>query len=160
MEKILQETILMIALVILAGWILWLVFRTAQLRSRERVTRSEAFNKLVDKFGTAKEFAEFTSTEEGRKLLSGPATTPPNPLARVLRYFQAGILFVLLGAACFINAARMKDITEAQNPVYYSQMMSSFTWGTIMSLIGVGFILIAAVTHYLLRRWHLVNGSK
>ena len=159
MDQIHEETYLAVAVIVLAGWVFWLFFRRYQLSTQARLERTLSFNKLIEKFGNVKEFAEFAQTEEGKKLLTDPATPFPNPLTKVLRFLQVGILFVVIGCAYFINAGRWKDITETQNPNYYHQMMDSNYWGTLSLFIGIGLIVVAGVTYIFVRRWHLANGS-
>ena len=159
MDLIHEETIMFVALVALAGWVLWLLFRRYQLSTQTRSQRTEAFNKLVEKFGSPKELAEFTQTAEGKKLLADPISSAPHPLTKVLRFLQAGILFIAIGGAYFINANRWKDITETQSPNYYHQMMDSNYWGTLAMLLGVGLIIAAGISYIFVRHWHLANGS-
>ena len=159
MEQVHEETIMFIAIIVLAGWVLWLLFRRYQLSAQARLQRTEAFNKLIDKFATVKEFEEFSQTTEGKKLLADPVTPLPNPLSKILRFLQAGILFIVIGCAYFINANRWKDMTEATNPNYYHQMMDSNYWGTLSMLLGVGLVIVAGVSYVFVRRWHLANGS-
>src|SRR5712671_6589661 len=118
MDVIHEETILAVAAIALAGWIVWLFFRRYQLATQARLQRTESFNRLIEKFGSAKEFAEFAQSEEGKKLLADPVTPNPNPLSKVLRYLQAGILFILIGVAYFINASRWQ-FGPAQDPNYF-----------------------------------------
>jgi hypothetical protein len=159
MEQIHEETYMFIAALALVGWILWLFFRRYQMMTQARLQRTESFNRLIEKFGTAKEFAEFAGTEEGKKLLADPVTPPPNPLTKVLRFLQAGILFILIGAAYFVNASRWQGITEAQSPAYYHQSNDFMSYGTLAMLLGVGLLIVAGVTYVFVRRWHLANGS-
>ena len=159
MDTFHEETIIFAAVLALAGWVLWLLFRRYQLSVQTRLQRTESFNKLIEKFGSAKEFAEFAQSPEGKKLLDDPMLPPPNPLTKVLRFLQAGILFVMIGGAYFINANRWKGLTEAQDPNYYHQMMDSNYWGTLAMLLGVGLIIVAGVSYIFVRRWHLANGS-
>ena len=159
MDQFHEETLMFIAVIFLVGRVLWLFFRRYQMSTQARLQRTESFNRLIEKFGSAREFAEFAQTEEGKKLLADPLAPPPNPLTKVLRFLQAGVLFIIIGGAYFVNASRWKDITEAQNPNYYHQMMDSNYWGTLAMFLGVGLVIVAGVTYIFVRRWHLANGS-
>ena len=105
------ETLMIPALLVLVLFPLWLLFRRYQVSTQVRIQRIESFNRLIEKFGSAKEFAEFAQTAEGKKLLDDPSP-PPNPLTKVLRFLQAGVLFIMAGAAYWINAWRLRSETD------------------------------------------------
>ena len=153
------NAIIFVALLALGGWVVWLFFRRFQTHTRARLHRTEVFNKLIEKFGSTKEFVEFIQTAEGKKLLEDPVAQPRDPLAKILRFLQAGILFVAIGCAYFFNASRWKDLTEAQDPNYYHQMMDANYWGTLAIFLGVGLIVVAGISYLFVRHWHLANGS-
>ena len=153
------NAIMFAALLSLGAWIVWLFFRRFQTHTQARLHRTEVFNKLIEKFGSTKEFVDFVQTAEGKKLLEDPVAQPRNPLAKILRFLQAGILFIAIGGAYFLNANRWKDLKEAQDPNYYHQMMDSNYWGTLATSLGVGLLVVAGVSYLFVRHWHLANGS-
>jgi len=154
--RIHEETYMMLGVAVLVGWLLYLLFRRFQVNAEARMKRTDAFNKLVEKFSTAKEFTEFLQTENGKKFIEDPLPKPPNPLGKVLRFLQAGVLFVMIGFAYWINAERLKSATDEN---YVHQMMDSNYWGTLAIFIGLGLIVVAGISFVLTRSWHLANGS-
>ena len=156
MPEIHEETLMAVAALFLAGWVIWLVFRRSQLTTQLRLNRTETFNRLIEKFGSTKEFIEFAQSEEGKKLLADTPASIPNPLTKVLRYIQAGVLFIIVGIAYFINAGRWQFIND---PNYFHKAEDFNSYGTIAMLLGVGLLIIAGVTYLFIRRWHLANGS-
>jgi hypothetical protein len=150
------ETVAVPSVLAFAGWILYLFYRRYQVSTQLRLQKVDAFNKLVEKFGSGKEFVEFAQTEHGKKLLVDPILPPPNPLTKVLRLLQAGIIFVGLGIASLINGARLSAITE---PAYVNQMIQANHYGTLAVFLGLGLIVAAGVSYIFVRRWHLANGS-
>ena len=156
MDRYIADMVMFASLLTFVGWVLYLFFRRNQVSTQVRIQRIESFNRLIEKFGSAKEFAEFAQSAEGKKLLDDPMLPPPNPLAKVLRFLQAGVLFFMIGIACWINAERYRTQTD---PNYVHQMMESNHWGTIAVFIGIGLIVVAGISYIFVRRWHLSNGS-
>lgn len=159
MDQIHEETYMFVALLLLVGWILWLIFRRYELSTQVRLRRTESFNRLIEKFASAKEFAEFAQTEEGKKMLADPIVPLPNPLTKVLRYLQAGVLSILIGVACFVNAGNGYIAGEAQSEAFYRRMNEYNSYGTLAMLLGGGLILVAGITYVFVHRWHLANGA-
>jgi len=156
MDHSLPEAATAIGLVVLICFILYLVFRRYQLTMQAKNNKIDTLNRLLEKFGTAKEFVEFAQSPQGKKLLEEPAAPMSNPLGKVMRFVQAGIVFALIGVADVINGIRLSSATEI-NFVY--ERANAYYWGTLALAIGIGLILAGAVTHYLAKQWHLTNGS-
>ena len=140
---IVEETIMMIALPALAAWALWLLFRRHQLGIRIQEQRIETINRLIDKFGTAKELVDFLQTDAGRRLLDDPHQSAANPRTSVLRYVQAGIILTVLGAAFLISGLRPVDPTDIN---YIREAAERTDWATLFLSLGLGLWLVALVT--------------
>jgi hypothetical protein len=138
------------------GWMFYLLYRRYQASSQVRLQKIDSFNKLIEKFGNGKEFLEFAQTEQGKKLLGDPILPPPNPLSKVLRLLQAGIVFLAVGIASWINAARLSTITD---PLYVNPRIQANDYGTLAAFLGMGLIVAAGISYIFVRRWHLANGS-
>ena len=154
-NRIHEETYMFLGVLLLVGWVIYLVFRRYQVISEARTKRAEAFNKLVEKFSSAQEFSAFLETENGKKFIEDPIPAPGHPYGKVLRYIQAGILSLLIGFAYWINASRI----NSTDPNYIHQMMDSNYWGTLAVFLGIGLLVVAGITFVLTRHWHLGNGS-
>jgi hypothetical protein len=147
---IIEEAIVMVMGPLLIGWVLWLVFRRYQLQAHARVQRTESFNRLIDKFGTAKEFVDFLQSDAGRKLLEDPITPPANPMSSVRRFIQGGIILIALGGALLLNATRLRGETDIN---FIREAMGMNYWGTIFLGGGVALMIVAAVSYFLAKRW-------
>lgn len=156
MDNSIPEAAMAIGLVALVGFVFYLGFRRYQIATLFRSQKIESMNRLVEKFGTAGEFIDFAQSQQGKKLLEEPATPMSSPLTKVLRFVQAGILFVVIGVADMINGLRMHSETEI-NFVY--ERANAYYWGTLALAIGIGLILAGAVSYYLAKQWHLTNGA-
>lgn len=146
---IIEEVVMMVTVPALAGWVMWLVFRRYQLHVQARVTRTETFNRLIDKFGTAKEFVEFLQTDAGRKLLEDPIAPPVSRMSSVSRFVQSGIILLGLGSALLLNANRLRGETDIN---FIREAMSMNYWGTIFLGGGVALMIVAMVSYFLAKR--------
>lgn len=159
MNEMAQETIIFVALVALIGWVLWLLFRRHQINAQARLQRIDSFNRLLEKFGSAKEFVDFAHTDQGRKFLEDPLPKPANPMRGVLRFLQIGIILIALSYGFFMNSSRLKDYTDIN---YVRQAMDFKYWGTLLLALGAGLILVAGISSVIAKKWHLLkeNSSK
>lgn len=150
-----SDMVVMVCVFALVGWVLYLFFRRYQTSMQVRLQTIESFNRLIEKFGTSKEFVDFVQTDEGKKLINAPAFPPANPLSKVLRFLQAGVLFVIIGVGYWVNGLRLRTQTD---PNYVHQMLDSQYWGTLALFVGVGLFVAAAISYIFVRRWNLANG--
>ncbi len=147
---VLEDVVLIAVTPLLAGWVLWLLFKRHQLHTQARMQRNGTFNRLIDKFGTAQEFVDFLHTEAGRKFLEDPLTTPVNPMARVRRFVLGGVILIALGGAFFVNAFRYRGMTDIN---FVNEAIGLGNWGTIFTSCGVALLVIAGLSRLMARRW-------
>src|SRR5579862_906620 len=131
-----------------AAWILYLFFRRYQVSAQMRMKRVESFDRMIEKFQSAKEFSEFAQSLEGKRLLNDPIAPPANPLNKVLRFVQAGSLLLMLGLGSWINGWRLRSETDIN---YMRQSIESYHWGTLLFFIGVGCLGAACLSYYFVR---------
>lgn len=156
MNNQIPEAVAAFSIFALVGWVLYLFFRRYQVVKQLQSQRIDSFNRLIEKFGNAKEFIEFAQTPQGKKLLEEPVDPRPNPLNKVLRFIQAGILFVMIGIAYLVNAVRIGSTTEIP---FVFERASSFHWGTLSLFLGVGLMIAGGISYFLAKQWHLTNGA-
>ena len=145
-----EELVLMIAVTALTAWILWLVFKRFQVQTVARAQRTETFNRLIDKFGTAKEFVDFLQSDAGRKVLEDPIAPAGNPMASVRRFVACGIILLALGKALLLNAIRLHGQTDIN---FVREAISLNYWGTIFVGGGAALILVGIVSYFMAKRW-------
>jgi hypothetical protein len=155
MHNQIAEAVAAFSIFALVGWVLYLFFRRYQVTTQLKSQRIESFNRMIEKFGSAKEFIEFTESPQGKKLLEEPASQMPNPLNKVLRFIQAGVLFVMVGGGYWFNGTRLRGNAD---PNYFHQGMDSFYWGSLSLTLGIGLLIVAGISYIFVRRWHLANG--
>jgi hypothetical protein len=156
MNNQLPETVAAFSIFALVGWVLYLFFRRYQVATHLKSQRIESFNRMIEKFGSAKEFIEFAESPQGKKLLEEPVSPRVNPLNKILRFLQAGVLFIVVGIGHYLNAMRMASTTEL--PFVYDRM-NAYYWGTLWLSLGVGLLLVAGISYIFVQRWHLANGE-
>ncbi len=145
---------LIAVLTLFSVWVMYLLYRRYDLSVQTRLRRIEYQNRLLDKFGTAKEFVDFLKSEQSAKVLEDPVTA--NPMKRILRGTQAGMLAILLGAALFVNAwfigspTDPNDINKQKDYIFLARQCL---------MLGAGFFIVSGVSHALAKRWGL-TGSK
>jgi hypothetical protein len=139
---VLEDVVLIAVVPLLAGWILWLLFKRHQLHVQVRLRRDETFQRLIEKFGTAKELVDFLETDAGRKLLEDPLNPAAHSFARARRFVLAGVVLIALGAAFFVNALRYRGMTDIN---FVNEAIGLNNWGTIFTSGGVALLVIAAL---------------
>jgi hypothetical protein len=139
-----------------AAFLLWLGSRSYKASAQMRLQRAEAFNRLLERFSSAKEFTEFLQTEEGKQFLRDPLPSSRASSNRTLRFVQYGIVLFALGVGCLLNAYRLRDATDLH---YASQAQDCQFWGIFGVTIGVALFVTAMVSSAMARKWHLLNGE-
>lgn len=151
-----EETYMFIALLMLAGWVLWLLFRRYQLSTQARLQRTEAFNKLIEKFGTSSEFVEFLNTEQGKKFLEDPLPQQANPKKTVLRFVQMGVILIAVTAGFMIKWHQIQEYIESQSgsvDINWINESMDFLYLTMLSAsLSVAMFVLAVIT-YFFSRW-------
>lgn len=136
---------LMIPIVAIVGSFVMVVL-IAWLKTRQRraelETKAQIYNRLIEKYGSAQELAEFLKTPEGREFLRGLAMPPAGRPATVLRWIRTGLILTFLGLA-FIFVGWW--------PV--SEEPDLMIAGIILTALGAAFLLGAWVTHWWGRRF-------
>jgi hypothetical protein len=147
---IVEELVLMIAVTALTAWILWLVFKRFQVQTHARAQRTETFNRLIDKFGTAKEFVDFLQSDAGRKVLEDPIAPSADPRSSVRRFVACGIILLAVGKALLLNALRLRGQTDLN---FVREAMGMNYWGTIFVGGGAALILVGILSYFMAKRW-------
>ena len=141
--------------------LVWLIRFFQENRRWGRVFKlqSEVHGKLIDKFGTTQELAQYMETEAGKRFLEAapisvgfePETPIPNAIARVLKPLQIGVVLVLVAIGLFAIHCTLSGHSEFA-PMEFPVMILNY-----MSMItGLGFIISAGMSWYLAKRLGLI----
>ena len=134
----------------------WSVNRRRNNSARIRLAREETLSRILDKFPSGQEAAEFLKSPEGKSLLGDNAPRLERPKLRALRLMQVGAVFVFIGLGSYLNAFLLRNESEMN---YVRQVKDIQFWGTLAIALGAGLLFTALLTTFLVRRWGL-NGEK
>jgi hypothetical protein len=130
--------------------IAWIVKLSLAHRRFTKLTQlqHDLQSKLLDKFSTSKELAEYLQGDAGERFLQSATVERSNPYTRILGSVQAGLVLLTGGAAFLLLEGRIAEADEA------------FAFlGTLGVALGVGFCLSAGVAYGLSKVWGLINGG-
>ena len=143
MQYIESDTLVIVSIVALLGWICWLYFRRRQQLSELKRMQLQLVCSALDKFGSAGEFVAFLQSREGQAMLYD-STSPVLSRSRTnIRLVQAGILLAFVGSGLFVGVrlfpeAQIREATEAMALLIFS--------GTVAISMAVGLWVTAIVT--------------
>ena len=127
--------------------VVWIVWLGVNAKNRRTMAQTEVQTKLIERFGTSKEFIEFLQSPVGQRFVTGvEATTAIYARDRIVRGFGTGIVISLLGLG-FLAIW----IADRNDGLVYP--------GFILLGLGLGFFLSAVVSLKLSRRYGLIGGA-
>jgi hypothetical protein len=137
-------TVLALGQFAFVGFVLWLLMPLVHERARRR---AELQSRVLERFGSAREFVDFLGTEDGQRFqewLSGRRATPQ---ARILRAVQAGLVLVALGLGFLLASWKLSE----DEP---------FIVGMVAGGLGVGCLVAAWASYRLSRAWGLLTPAR
>jgi hypothetical protein len=137
MGNLLSEDVLVP--IALFAMVVLLVAFSYKLKKARLQEQGELRKRLLDKFSSGQEFTEFLATPQGQSFLKEQEARSPK--VRIISSIGAGIVLVLLGAA-FFGLMFQKH---------------SFVFpGTILTALGVGILVAAAISYRLYKKWNMI----
>jgi hypothetical protein len=139
----------MIAIPVVFGkvcWIEWLIFSTIRHYKSAKV-QGEIQSKLLDRFSSGPELLAYVQSDGGRQFVRSLTTEQTTPYGRILSAAQAGTIMLFLGVALLILRSRVEDAGTA-----------FMVFGTLITAMGIGFGVSAAVSYFLSRSFGLLEG--
>lgn len=129
------------------GWVVWVLVNGIKTRHTVRAM-TEFHNRLLDKMGSAKDFAEFLQSEGGNRFLQSVTLKKVNPNQRILGAIQTGLVFAFLGLGLLFLGWEF-DFDEHGFTVL----------GTLALALGGGFLVSSLISYRLSKAWGLLNGG-
>ena len=136
-------------IIICCAWIVTVIVTSLKQRANTR-TRTEIYNKLIDKFSSAPEFIAFMQSDAGLRFIEEQAVEPSQPLSKILSSIRVGVSLALVGGGMLV-VANIWDRTLGED--MYAVIALG---GTIALTAGTGFIIAAAISYRLCRSWGLI----
>jgi hypothetical protein len=131
------------------GWIVHVLVDGRRRRERLKVF-TEFHSRLIDRMGSAKEFAEFLQTSGGQSFLDTLSLERGHPADRIAKSVQAGIILTCVGLALFLAIGRVASEIEGGYYVLASIILS----------LGIGFMLSAVSSFALARTFGLLHKAE
>ena len=143
-----SDIIVAISIPSMLAWIAWTIFSTIR-RFKIAKLQAEVQTKLLDKVGSAQDLLAYVQTEAGREMLESLKVERHSPHARIIGALQTSIVMICLGAAFLFLRGRITGTEEG-----------FLVFGTLATMLGIGFGLSAISSYYLSRSFGLLNGGR
>jgi len=145
MEAILIPITMFVAI---AVTIIWVSSVSNKRREVEARSQAEVHNRLIEKFGTSKEFIDFMQTDGGKTFLKPvAAANPAAPYRKILASVTTGVIVTMFGVALLLLHLFAFDHEEGV-----------LGGGIIFLMIGIGFLVSAAISYRLSKAWGILRG--
>ena len=124
------------AMVVLIVWV------ANQSQQHKVSQQAELQKQFMNKFVTAQELTQFIGTPQGQRFLKELAIDGPSlgPKERIIRSIKGGIVVLAMGAGFFM-------LMRLEFDLIYPAI--------ILSVLGVGLLIAAAVTYWLSKKWEI-----
>ena len=143
-----SDNIVAIMIPSMFAWIAWIIFSTIR-RFKIAKLQAEVQTKLLDKVGSPQDLLAYAQTEAGREMLESLKVERHSPHARIIGALQTSIVMICLGAAFLLLRGRITGTEEG-----------FLVFGTLATMLGIGFGLSAIASYYLSRSFGLLNGGR
>ncbi len=139
-------TIVFVGLFAVVAWFLWLDSKRKHALVQ---ARSELQNRLLEKFASPQDVAQFLQTEGGRRFLQGLTSEHRHAGRRILWAMQIGVVLSCLGLAAIGLGLLYATRDGGGNP--------GVILGILGLSLGVGFLISAALSYRLSTQWGILE---
>jgi len=149
MDERITVTLIFMALFALAAWFFWL---DAKRRQALVQARSDLQNRLLEKFASPQDVAQFLQTEGGNRFLQGLTTDARHAGRGILRATQVGVVITVFGLAVVSLGVAYPPQNRSANP--------GVIIGSLILALGVGFLISAGLSYFLSKKWGMMETEK
>ena len=136
-----SEIIIVPSLFFMLGYIVYVTVDGIRRRQQMRVF-SEFHSKLLDRLGSAKEFAEFFTSEAGTRFLQSLSSSEGGaPQLRILRSLQAGLVLLSVGIGFFILVDQRNFSLDAVDGLTVMATASTAVGAALLVSTGMSYLL-------------------
>ena len=146
----LSPIVIGVVLTLATAWVIAVIVRAFKERSILR-TRAELYSRLLDKFSSGSEFAEYLESETGRQFVEEITVQSAAPTSKILGSIQKGIIMVLVGSGLLV----LGNIFD--NTLGGDLYIVLTVGGTIALMLGIGFLISTGITYRLSKSWGLIG---
>jgi hypothetical protein len=135
-----SEIVILPAMFFMFGFVVYVIADVFRRRAQARMV-AEFHSKLLEKIGSARDFAEFFASDAGKRFIESLSTDTGTPQMRILRSLQTGLVLMALGIGLFILTDQRNFSIEAADGLTVT--------ATVTTAIGIG-LIVSTVISYLL----------
>ena len=147
-----SEIIIVPSLFFMIGFIVYTIVDGFRRRQQMRVF-TEFHSKLLERLGSANEFANFFTSEAGSRFLESLSSSEGGaPQVRILRSMQAGFVLFALGVGFFILLDQRTFSIEAADGLT--------VMATAATAIGAALLVSTGMSYLLSKRMGLIERSR
>ncbi len=136
-----------VAMVAVIGWIVRTAL-TSRRQTKIATLHAELQTSILDRFGSAEEMLRYLESDSGTKFLETTLIERKSPYGRILASVQAGVVLAMAGGA--FTALRGYAGKEDEAMMFL---------GVLLLFLGFAFLISAAATYWLSKKWGLIDGS-
>jgi hypothetical protein len=130
------------------SWLGWLLFTTIR-RYKIAKLQAEVQQRLLEKVSSGQELLAYAQTAAGNELIESLRVEAATPYTRIIGALQTAIVMIALGVALLLVRNRITGAEEG-----------FLVFGTIISLLGIGFGISSAASYYLSKSFGLLKDSR
>lgn len=134
MQGQIKEWFVLLAFFGLLGWLVYLV--ASMVRRKQKSDMQKA---LLEKFSSAHDFAEFMQSPAGQKYVLNFTDEVTSPFSAIINAVKIGIVMLFSGPG-LVAAAQRYDLWFL------------YAMGMLLTLAGVGFLISAVISYFLLKK--------
>jgi hypothetical protein len=144
-----SEIIIVPAMFFMVGFIVYIIVDGSRRRQQVKAL-TEFHAKLLDRLGSAKEFAEFFTSDAGTRFMELMSSREGGaPQLRILRSLQTGLVLLALGVGFFIMLDQRTFQIEAADGL--------MVMATATTAIGAALVVSTGLSYALSRRMGLIE---
>jgi hypothetical protein len=136
-----EEIIILPSLFFMVGFIFYIIVDGFRRRQQMRVL-TDFHAKLLDRLGSAKEFAEFFTSDAGTRFLDSLSSNDGGaPQLRILRSMQAGLVLLALGIGFFILVDQRSFSLDAVDGLTVMATAATAVGAALLVSTGMSYLL-------------------
>jgi hypothetical protein len=143
-----SDNIVAITIPIMFSWVAWIIFSTIR-RYKIAKLQADVQTKLLDKVGSGQDLLGYAQTEAGKEMLESLKVERHSPHSRIIGALQTSIVMISLGAAFLFLRGRIPGAQDG-----------FLVFGTLSTMLGIGFGVSAVASYYLSKSFGLLNGGR
>jgi hypothetical protein len=136
-----------VAMMAVIGWIIR-TGMTSRRQTKIATLQAELQAKLLDRFGSAEEMLRYLESDSGTKFLETTLIERKSPYGRILASVQTGVVLAMAGGAL---TALHRYVPEGEESMMFL--------GVLLLFLGFAFLISAAATYWLSKKWGLLDSS-